>query len=96
VRKFYIISYDIPDDKRRTRISKLLSSWGERIQFSVFCCQLNPREQHKLTQHISDLIKQNEDQVFLVEVGKVSGEHPTPEITYFGKPWEPEPRTQII
>lgn len=31
-----IISYDISDDKKRTRFSKYLSRFGHRIQYSVF------------------------------------------------------------
>lgn len=31
-----IISYDISDDKKRTRFSKYLEKYGHRIQYSVF------------------------------------------------------------
>lgn len=31
-----VISYDIADDKLRTRFSKYLSKFGHRIQYSVF------------------------------------------------------------
>mgnify|MGYP002748130839 FL=1 len=31
-----LIAYDIPDDKRRGRIAKLLLTYGDRIQYSVF------------------------------------------------------------
>lgn len=31
-----IISYDISDDKLRTKFSKYLSKYGHRIQYSVF------------------------------------------------------------
>ena len=31
-----IISYDIADDKKRTKFSKYLSRYGHRIQYSVF------------------------------------------------------------
>ena len=31
-----IISYDIADDKLRTKFSKFLSRYGHRIQYSVF------------------------------------------------------------
>ena len=31
-----IISYDISDDKLRTKFSKYLSRFGHRIQYSVF------------------------------------------------------------
>lgn len=31
-----IISYDISDDKKRTRFAKFLQKYGHRIQYSVF------------------------------------------------------------
>lgn len=31
-----IVSYDISDDKLRTRFSKYLSKYGHRLQYSVF------------------------------------------------------------
>ncbi|GAH67947.1 unnamed protein product, partial [marine sediment metagenome] len=31
---FYIISYDIPDDKRRQEIAKILLNFGDRVQYS--------------------------------------------------------------
>jgi CRISPR-associated protein Cas2 len=37
---YLVVSYDIHDDKRRNRIHKVLKNFGERIQFSVFECDL--------------------------------------------------------
>lgn len=31
-----LVAYDIPDDKRRTKVMKTLNRLGERVQFSVF------------------------------------------------------------
>jgi len=33
---FYIVAYDIPDDRRRTQVAKILEDFGDRVQFSVF------------------------------------------------------------
>lgn len=38
-----IISYDIADDKLRTRFSKYLIKFGHRIQYSVFEIDNSPR-----------------------------------------------------
>jgi CRISPR-associated protein Cas2 len=35
-RACYLISYDIPDNKRRLKIAHLLEGYGERVQYSVF------------------------------------------------------------
>ena len=39
-KKFVVIAYDIVDDKHRTKISKLLEGYGERVNYSVFECML--------------------------------------------------------
>lgn len=37
----FLICYDVTDDKLRTKIVKILESYGERIQYSVFEFNLN-------------------------------------------------------
>ncbi|KGY10360.1 CRISPR-associated endonuclease Cas2 [Vibrio sinaloensis] len=34
--KVYLVCFDIENDKKRRRLSKLLLSYGERVQYSVF------------------------------------------------------------
>lgn len=60
---FTIISYDIVDDKRRTKVMKLLKGYGTRVQFSVFECQLSAVELGKLARTIRALIDENLDSV---------------------------------
>jgi CRISPR-associated protein Cas2 len=33
---FYIVAYDIPDDRRRTKVAKILEDYGDRVQYSIF------------------------------------------------------------
>ena len=35
---FYIVSYDISDNRKRTRVSKTMLDFGTRVQYSVFEC----------------------------------------------------------
>jgi CRISPR-associated protein Cas2 len=58
---YLVVSYDIHDDKRRTRVYKILKNFGERIQFSVFECDLT-REQLLRMQHALQRIIKEEDQ----------------------------------
>jgi CRISPR-associated protein Cas2 len=52
----YIISYDIPDDRRRTKIHRVLCGYGAWTQYSLFECWLTRRQlielQAKLGRHI--------------------------------------------
>ena len=36
----YVVAYDISDDKRRTRVHKLLCGYGDWTQYSLFECWL--------------------------------------------------------
>lgn len=60
-RKQYIIAYDVSDSKIRTRIKKSCERYGYRIQFSVFSCDLNPKQYRKLLKELAEIIKQAED-----------------------------------
>lgn len=44
-----IISYDISDDRLRTRFSKFLSKYGGRLQYSVFEIENSPRVLENIT-----------------------------------------------
>ena len=39
-----VIAYDVSSDGRRARLAALLSTWGDRIQRSVYECGLSPEE----------------------------------------------------
>lgn len=52
-----VVSYDIKDDKRRTRVHKALMSYGQWVQYSVFECDLEVAKYLKLRDRLSDLIK---------------------------------------
>ena len=40
----YVIAYDISDDKRRTRVHKLLKGFGTWTEYSLFECFLTKKE----------------------------------------------------
>jgi CRISPR-associated protein Cas2 len=60
---FVVVSYDIPEDKRRTKIHKILKSYGQWMQYSVFECDLNATQYAKLRSRLSKLIKPEEDNI---------------------------------
>jgi len=59
-RAFYLISYDIPDDKRRLKIAHLLEGYGERVQYSVFEVWVTEKELEKLRQQLERWVKISE------------------------------------
>lgn len=60
---FWIVSYDIPDDKRRTRVHKILEGYGRRVQHSVFECDLDETKIIRLELLLLREIDQPEDDV---------------------------------
>ena len=59
----YIISYDIPDDKRRLHLAKVLLDFGDRVQYSVFEAILSQKLFDKLIEKIATVIDPAEDSV---------------------------------
>jgi CRISPR-associated protein Cas2 len=60
---FYLVSYDILDDKRRTRLSKMLKDFGDRVHYSVFECILTDDLLYDMKNRIKNIIDQKEDSV---------------------------------
>ena len=60
---FFIISYDISDDRRRTKIHNILKSYGQAVQFSVIEVDLTDKQYAKLRSRLNKLIKPEEDSV---------------------------------
>ncbi len=52
---YLLITYDITSDKKRRKIDKVLSSYGVRVNFSVFEVQVH---KHQLCKLKEDLIAQ--------------------------------------
>ncbi|MBF0227857.1 MAG: CRISPR-associated endonuclease Cas2 [Desulfobacterales bacterium] len=60
---FVVIAYDIVDDKKRTKIAKILKNFGDRVQKSVFECDVNDKQFLALKSMIEKKINFNEDSV---------------------------------
>jgi CRISPR-associated protein Cas2 len=59
-----VITYDIGEDKRRTKIHKMLKSYGQWMQFSVFECKdLTEAQYAKLRSRLSKMIKPETDSI---------------------------------
>ena len=59
----YIVTYDIPCDKRRKKVSDLLEGYGQRVQYSVFECVLSAEKYKELRQRLKPRIQLKEDSV---------------------------------
>lgn len=61
---FYVVSYDIVDDRRRARVAKILADYGDRVQYSVFELLLRKAEQlTEMERRLSRVVDTKEDSI---------------------------------
>lgn len=58
-----VVVYDIPDNKRRTKLATFLEGYGRRVQKSVFECFLALSEMKALYSKVEQRINVDEDNV---------------------------------
>jgi CRISPR-associated protein Cas2 len=61
MRSFYLIVYDITDDRRRNKIAKLCESCAQRVQESVFEGYFNTSELSDFVTHAKKKMEKKED-----------------------------------
>lgn len=64
----YLIAYDLSNNKRRTKLHKALSGYGQWTQYSFFECFLTDKQLVSLRARIDQIIKVNEDNVRIYPV----------------------------
>ena len=62
-RPFYLVVYDIHDDRRRVRLHNRLLAYGSPVQYSVFECLLTKEELSKMLRMIERTMRKREDHV---------------------------------
>jgi CRISPR-associated protein Cas2 len=60
---FIVVSYDISDDRRRTRVMKALKDFGAHVQYSVFECDLKAEDYRRMRERLAKLVDRKEDSV---------------------------------
>lgn len=62
-RTLYVIAYDIPSDRRRTKLHKTLCGFGQWTQYSLFECYLSEKERLTLRDKTDNIIEPEEDSI---------------------------------
>lgn len=88
-----VVVYDIPDDKRRLKLSNFLEGYGRRVQKSVFECFLSLLEMQELHQKVKRRVKLNEDNVRFYWI---AADAVPRTLTLGSEPPEPPPKAYII
>jgi len=66
--KLVIISYDIQDDRVRTRLAKKLKDFGTRVQKSVFEADINEKELTRLLKLLNSIVLEKDDSIRLYQI----------------------------
>lgn len=88
MRKTYLVCYDVCDDRRLHRVHKIMRGYGDRLQYSVFECQLTAADLVRCRHRLAGVIDHSVDQVIFVDLGPVEGRGDRV-ITAIGKPYAP-------
>lgn len=66
----FLISYDISSNKKRKKVSDLLSENGRRLQYSTFECIINKNELDDLIDKLNKEINSKKDSVLIIPLHK--------------------------
>ena len=59
----YVVAYDIPDDRRCTKIHQILMGFGKWTQYSLFECFLSRRDMILLQSKLGEYLIETQDSV---------------------------------
>lgn len=63
--QWYLITYDVRDDKRLRKCAQRLEGIGHRLQYSVFRCYLTPTQLQELRWELTQLLTPEDDVLFI-------------------------------
>lgn len=67
---FVIFAYDIRSNKRRRKVAKLLESYGERVNYSVFELFIRPKQIDQIVKKVNEIIQPKTDIVLVYKLCK--------------------------
>ncbi|AZA10490.1 CRISPR-associated endonuclease Cas2 [Corynebacterium gerontici] len=67
-----LVAYDIPDDRRRTRLSTKLAKYGDRLQYSVFVVDASPAKLLRMKSEIEEVLDLQKDSVLFCDLGRLA------------------------
>lgn len=71
MRNRYFVCYDVREPQRLARTYKTMCGYGDRLQYSVFVCDLNDSEIIMMRSDLEEMMNMKEDSLIIVNVGSV-------------------------
>ena len=69
----YVVSYDIREQKRLSKVHKAMLGFGEPVHYSVFICHLTEMGRVELIAALSEIIDAERDRVMIIDMGPADG-----------------------
>lgn len=69
MRNRYFVCYDVRDPQRLMQTYKKMCGYGDRLQYSVFMCDLNDSEIIMMREDLEGIMNMKEDSLAIVNVG---------------------------
>lgn len=95
MRRRYLVTYDICDDKRLKKVFKAMGDFGDHLQYSVFLCELNEVERIRMVSRLKPLMNEKDDQILIVDLGPAHTQADSECFHSIGKPVIFQPRARI-
>lgn len=73
MRNRFLVCYDVAHPKRLERTYKKMNGFGDPVQYSVFVCDLSPKERVLLEEALTGILNLKEDRVLIVDTGPAEG-----------------------
>lgn len=68
-RRRWLVAYDIRDDVRLRKVHDIVRCHGDRLQYSVFLCDLDPMERIGLKTELREVLNHAVDSVVMIDLG---------------------------
>lgn len=91
---FYLVCYDISDQKRWRKVYRTMKGYGEWLQLSIFQCRLGREKLLRMTDTLTGLIDTAEDHLMIIDVGPA--ENINIRVESIGKPFCPIERRATV
>jgi CRISPR-associated protein Cas2 len=65
MRNWYLVSYDVREERRLRLVARKLEGYGVRLQYSVFRCFLTPRSMERMRWELSKILLPEDDLLIL-------------------------------
>ena len=72
-RRRYLVAYDIADPKRWRQVYDVVRGYGDRMQYSLYICDLDAIERMRLLFALRTVINFQADRVAIVDLGEPTG-----------------------